>query len=85
MALRTKLSFDRHIIFEISLRKIMKNTSVSNLDLAQSAKLCLVSHKRIWSCVKSTFMALRTKLSFDRHIIFEISLREISKIMCLSK
>ena len=30
-------------------------------------------------------MALRTKLYFERHIIFEISLREISKMMCLSK
>ena len=30
-------------------------------------------------------MALRAKLSFARHIIFEISLREISKMMCLSK
>ena len=30
-------------------------------------------------------MALRAKLSFERHIIFEISLREISKMMCLSK
>ena len=30
-------------------------------------------------------MALRAKLYFERHIIFEISLCEISKMMCLSK
>jgi hypothetical protein len=30
-------------------------------------------------------MALRAKLYFLRHIIFEISLREISKMMCLKR
>ena len=30
-------------------------------------------------------MALRAKLYFERHIIFEISRSEISKMMCLSK
>jgi len=30
-------------------------------------------------------LELRDKLSFERQIIFEISLREISKMMCLSK
>jgi hypothetical protein len=39
----------------------------------------------IWGCVTSLFLALRAKLSFDRHIIFEISQSEISKMMCLSK
>jgi hypothetical protein len=34
---------------------------------------------------KKFFTALRAELYFDRHIIFEISLREISKMMCLSK
>ena len=36
-------------------------------------------------CVKRFFTALRAELYFERHIIFEISLREISKMMCLSK
>jgi len=54
----------------------------------------------MWGCVKSIsppaaaefsfetdvfFLALRAKLSFERHLIFEISLREISKMRCLSK
>jgi hypothetical protein len=30
-------------------------------------------------------MALRTKLYFDIHIIFAISLREIAKMMCISR
>jgi hypothetical protein len=30
-------------------------------------------------------LALRAKLSFDGHIIFEISRSEISKMMCPSK
>ena len=36
-------------------------------------------------CVKSIFTALRAELCFERHMIFAISLREIAKIMCLSK
>jgi hypothetical protein len=39
--------------------------------------------KKFRGCAKSLFTALRAELSFDRHIIFEISLREISKMMCL--
>jgi hypothetical protein len=35
--------------------------------------------------VKSLFSVLRTKFYFELHIIFEISLREISKMMCSSK
>ena len=36
-------------------------------------------------CVKSVFTALRAELSFERHVIFMISLREIMKMTCLSK
>ena len=46
----------------ILFHKIMKNTSVSNLNLTRSAILYL-----------------------DGHIIFMISLREIMKMMCLTK
>ena len=35
--------------------------------------------------MKSIFTALRAELYFVRHIIFTISLREIVKIMCLTK
>ena len=34
---------------------------------------------------KSLFMALRANLHFERHLIFEISRSEISKMRCLSK
>ena len=36
-------------------------------------------------CVKRFFTALRAELCFVRHIIFLISLREIRKMMCLTK
>jgi hypothetical protein len=36
-------------------------------------------------CVKRFLPPAAAKYCFDRHIIFEISLREISKMMCLSK
>jgi hypothetical protein len=38
-----------------------------------------------WGCVKSLFGALRTKLHFERHVIFAISLREIVKVTRLSE
>jgi hypothetical protein len=36
-------------------------------------------------CVKNNLPPSAAKYYFERHIIFEISLREISKMMCLSK
>ena len=54
VALRAKLYFERHIIFEISRSEISK-------------MMCL--SKQSWGCVKSIFMALRAKLYFDRHMI----------------
>jgi hypothetical protein len=36
-------------------------------------------------CVKRFLPPAAAKYYFERHIIFEISLREISKMMCLSK
>jgi hypothetical protein len=43
-------AFETDVFFMILLRKIMKNTSVSNLNLAQSAvkKLFTQHQKRIW-------------------------------------
>jgi hypothetical protein len=35
--------------------------------------------------VKRFFLALRAKLCFERHLIFTISLREIAKMMRLSR
>jgi hypothetical protein len=39
----------------------------------------------LWGCVKSHLPPAAAEYYFERHIIFEISLREISKMMCLSK
>ncbi|MFZ4427101.1 MAG: hypothetical protein ACOYOO_08080 [Saprospiraceae bacterium] len=72
------------------LRSKINKSSVGSVDYsARSAEkgFCRLRQQNILfrGCVKSLFTALRAKLSFDRHIIFEISLREISKMMCLSK
>jgi hypothetical protein len=37
-------SFETEVFFLILLRKIRKNTSVSNLNLARSAELCFERH-----------------------------------------
>ena len=44
-----------------------------------------MSLKIIWGCVKSLLPPAAAEYSFERHMIFMISLREIMKIMCLSK
>jgi hypothetical protein len=48
-ALRAELYFERRVIFTISRSEIMKNTSVSNLNLARSAMKILFTqpHNRI--------------------------------------
>jgi hypothetical protein len=38
-----------------------------------------------WGFFKSILPPAAAEYCFERHIIFEISLREISKMMCLSK
>jgi hypothetical protein len=42
------------------------------------------AYKKIGSCEKS-IPAIRSKLYFERHVIFEISLSEISKMTCLKR
>ena len=69
MALRAKLYFDRHIIFEISLREISK-------------MMCLSKYYSAAEGGKRHFT--QPQDYFDRHIMFEISQSEISNMMCLS-
>ena len=64
--------FETDVFFMILLRKIMKNTSVSNLNLARSA-------------MKSVSMALRAKLPLDGDIFFLILRSKIKKKMSPSK
>ena len=74
--------------------KIMKNTSVSNLNLVRSAELYFVRHV-IFKISRSEIMKIMSisnlnlvrsaELYFMRHMIFKISRSEIVKIMCLTK
>jgi hypothetical protein len=69
-ALRAELCFERHVVFTISLREIVKTTCLS---------------EEYWGCVKRFFMALRAKLYLDVDIFLLILLRKISKKMSTSK
>jgi hypothetical protein len=77
-------SSERHVIFTISRSEIVKMTCRSKHHSTRSAVKNLFTQPR-WALCKSIFSALHAKLSFGRHIIFEISRSEISKMMCLPK
>ena len=59
------------------------HTSRDNLAIIEK-KLFAQPNSRL-RCVKSLLPPAAAEYYFERHIIFEISLREISKMMCLSK
>jgi hypothetical protein len=71
-ALRAELSFEGHLIFEISQSEISKMRCPSRKYSAAEGG-------------KRLFTALRAELSFERHVIFTISLREIVKMTCVSR
>jgi hypothetical protein len=97
IALRAEFYFERHVIFTISLREIVKMTCRSEeYSAAAGGKNLLhnpensfytTSQKDILppKALKIFFMALRAKLYFERQLIFTISRSEIVKMSCLSR
>ena len=109
MALRAKLYFERHIVFEISRSEISKTMCLSKqysaaaggkrllqnslkylgviakVFLAAARKTFAITPKYFREFCKSLLPPAAAEYCFERHIVFEISLREISKTMCLSK
>ena len=82
MALRAKLYFERHIIFEISRSEISKMMCLSKQYSAAYGGEILYLNR---GCVKSIFMALRAKLYLDRGIFSLILRSKIREKMPLSK
>jgi hypothetical protein len=85
-----KYYFERHIIFEISLREISKMMCLSKDNLARSALKNLFTQppEKKHSAArggKRLFMALRAKLYLDGAIFFLILRSKIKKKMAPSK